>query len=53
VAWAARHSNRQRVLRRAQPVAVPSLLELHLRREITNAWNDGVVRMYDTLKHWM
>ena len=34
---------------RRQPVAIPSLLDLRLRRDIANYWNGCVTSVYDRL----
>ena len=34
-----------------QPMAVPSLLDLQLRRDLSSAWNQGVVRVHE-LARW-
>ena len=40
-------------LTRAQRVEVPSLLELRLRRDLWNAWNDQVWSAYTFCRRWL
>jgi hypothetical protein len=37
----------------AQPMSVPSLLDLRLRRDVASAWNAGVANMYKTVSKWL
>ena len=36
-----------------QPMAVPSLLDLRLRRDVSSAWNQGVLSAYDVARRWL
>ena len=35
-----------------QPLSVPSLLDLRLRRDLATAWNSQVASMYEVAKRW-
>ena len=36
----------------SQPMPVPSLMDLRLRRDLASAWNAQVSGMYDVAKRW-
>ena len=36
-----------------QRMEVPSLLDLRLRRDLSNAWNASVVSFYDSARKWL
>lgn len=35
------------------PFEVPSLIELRLRRDISNKWNEMVLTAHDSVKRWL
>lgn len=38
---------------RRQPMAVPSLLDLRLRRDLSNLWNQGVIAAHEAAGRWL
>jgi len=38
---------------RRQPMAVPSLLDIRLRRDLSCVWNEGVLALHDTAGRWL
>jgi hypothetical protein len=38
---------------RREPMAVPSLLDLRLRRDLSNKWNEFVIGAYDNVRRWL
>ena len=38
---------------RRQPMVVPSLLDIRLRRDLSAAWNQGVLIIHDAARKWL